>query len=369
MKHFLLLFVSLVSISTYACGNEYGNTAKGEKRYDSYSFLHPYRLKFNSPQIESRIAEIELQLQKDSTNFKHWSDLSLNLMKKGQVDSALSILKPLALKYPKEYIVIANLGTAHELKNELDSALKYISKGLKLNPNSHRGSEWVHVAILKAKINRRKNKNHILKTPIITENLFFTQVKDSTRKNYFSHVQRQIMYQIETRAPFTPAPNQVITNLFLNLAKLNFKYGTVEGGFAALIQAEFFNDNSGIQKEIEQEYDAISKKRQSLQFKENKSFERTLKHMRLTNPKKYLTIWNPKMIPNKKPELDSSATLVSKVEPIKKESTPPKKMVKPEIQEEKQTTKDSNWSLYLIGLTIVLLFFLRRFKNKGEVKN
>jgi tetratricopeptide (TPR) repeat protein len=359
MKNILLLFVSLVSFSSFACGNEYG----------SYSFLRPYQLKFHDNKIDNRIKELQIKLKSDSTNFKHWSDLSLNLMKKGEVDSALTLLKPIAIKHPKEYIVIANLGTAYELKNELDSALKYISEGLRLNPKSHRRSEWIHVAILKAKIKRNRNKDYILRTPIISEKLFFEHVIDRTKRHYFSTVQGQIFYQIKTRAPFTPAPNQVITNLFLNLARLNFKYGTIEGAFTALIQAEYFNDNSEIQKQIEEQYDLVTEKRHDIHYKKNQFFERELGHQKLISPKIYLPLWNrripePQIVEIDTIKIDSSKNQTN-TEPIKatKETISPKKTP------EKEAKKENLWSLYLIGLTLVLLFFLRKFKKNVDEKN
>lgn len=53
-------------------------------------------------------------------------------MKLGKADVALEILKELNYHYPNEYKIVANLGTAYELNAELDSALKYIKKGIKL---------------------------------------------------------------------------------------------------------------------------------------------------------------------------------------------------------------------------------------------
>ena len=60
-------------------------------------------------------------------------------------------------KYPNEYVVIANLGTTYELMGNNEKALEYIKKGMKLNPRSHNGSEWIHVESVGSE-NRHREK-------------------------------------------------------------------------------------------------------------------------------------------------------------------------------------------------------------------
>lgn len=51
----------------------------------------------------------------------------------------------------------ANLGTAYELMGKDELALEWIRKGIERNPESHQGSEWLHVRILEAKIGLKKD--------------------------------------------------------------------------------------------------------------------------------------------------------------------------------------------------------------------
>ncbi len=361
-------------VSSFSCINEYGHTADGEKRDRAYSFLRPSHLKFHKIIINDRIDEIIEKIKIEPGNFKHWSDLAINYMKRGNTDSALAILKPIAIQHPNEYTVIANLGTAYELKNELDSALKYISHGFKLNPNSHRKSEWIHIAILKAKIKQRSAGRYLEVNPIISEKLFLRHASNTSNKHSFQDTQNQILYQIKTRAPFTPAPNQVITNLFLNLARLNLKHGTLEGAFAALVQADYFNNNDRIKGQINTQFNEVTNTRQKSRHRINSNFERELKLLKIVEPHKYLALWKRHRIS----EVDTQDTAVQKsteITPLESplpqtelipENTP---INLPELPNDQETTEDSNWSLYLIGLTLVLLFFMRRYKKSIDSKN
>jgi len=85
------------------------------------------------------------------------NDRAVALLHLGQVDEALGILEELEKEKPGLYITAANLGTAYELAGRNEDALRWISEGLKRNPESHQASEWVHVAILKAKLELAKD--------------------------------------------------------------------------------------------------------------------------------------------------------------------------------------------------------------------
>lgn len=170
MSRPLLLFSFLLSsFALYPCGNEYAHTWDGKRIYSRYFFLRDHHRHFDTDKLEKRISSLNQKVEKGEATFKTWSDLALNLMKLGEVDSALSILEPLALEHPEEYNILANLGTCYELSGRLDSALKYISLGLEKNPNSHRGSEWIHVKILEAKIKEQQYPGWINTNEIVSQ--------------------------------------------------------------------------------------------------------------------------------------------------------------------------------------------------------
>ncbi len=140
-------------------------------------------------------------------------------MKAGKVDESLTILKELSKNYPNEYALAANLGTAYELSGELDSALYYINKGMRLNPNAHSGSEWVHIKILETK-KQLLNDSSYLKTRTVLE-LTPKQESDST-------VRKQLEIQIRERFPFTPNHDEIMASLMIDLGDCYVKTLSIE---------------------------------------------------------------------------------------------------------------------------------------------
>ncbi len=84
-------------------------------------------------------------------DYKLLSDFAWKLARKNELSTAEKILVTLEKKYPGEYNIIANLGTVYELQNKPRQALQYITKAVQLSPESHYGSEWLHINILKMK--------------------------------------------------------------------------------------------------------------------------------------------------------------------------------------------------------------------------
>ncbi len=116
--------------------------------------------------------DIEVEMKrfhdlKNRVDFKGRSDYAAVLLKLGKTKKALEILENLVQKYPNEYNVVVNLGTAYELNGNPELALKYISKAIKLNPLSHNESEWIHEEILKARIALKTNPDYLKQNSIL----------------------------------------------------------------------------------------------------------------------------------------------------------------------------------------------------------
>ncbi len=85
----------------------------------------------------------------------------------GRIDQAVEQLEALAKAQPDTYSLAANLGTAYELKGELALAHTWITRAMELNPQSHQGTEWLHLAILKARMALKTHPNHLRNQRII----------------------------------------------------------------------------------------------------------------------------------------------------------------------------------------------------------
>jgi tetratricopeptide (TPR) repeat protein len=136
---------------------------------------------------------------------------------------------------PNDYAVAANLGTAYELLGDNENALKWIQTGISRNPDSHDGTEWVHVKILEAKIAAAKDPLWLEKhsvvgaefgTDVIPKFLFTNGGPTEFREDPSSLI-RAIGYQLQERLEFVPAPDPFVGDLLFDLANAMAVSGAV----------------------------------------------------------------------------------------------------------------------------------------------
>lgn len=257
----VLLTLLIVPTISYPCGNEYGETLDGTRMYGRYFYLSPDMRIFNEGQLKEHLNDLYRRSKGLSGDYKIWSDIAVNLMKLGKADSAVKILAPLVAKYPKEYNILANLGTAYELVGALDSALKYISKGFEVNPQSHNGSEWIHVKILEAKILEKQSPGWLAMNPIVEIQDIVERFKGLKESRLVYTANRHFSYQIRTRAPFTPAPNKVMANLMTALGDFNTEHGTYENALLAYANALEYQDTYYVERSIKDRIRELNRKR------------------------------------------------------------------------------------------------------------
>lgn len=80
---------------------------------------------------------------------------------------AIDTLLALEAAHPGRYATASTLGTAYELAGDNESALRWIQTGIQRNPESHGGTEWLHVKILEAKLALASNPEHLRGNPIV----------------------------------------------------------------------------------------------------------------------------------------------------------------------------------------------------------
>lgn len=88
-------------------------------------------------------------------SFAETINYSVALIHVDRAEQAVETLVALETKQPGAYETATNLGTAYELVGKLEDAATWIGKGIQRNPASHDGTEWLHLAILRAKIKLR----------------------------------------------------------------------------------------------------------------------------------------------------------------------------------------------------------------------
>jgi tetratricopeptide (TPR) repeat protein len=219
---FVLAIILFSVTRSFACGNYfYALNKEGKLVPLGYDWKFPFNRNFNPELNVTKLKKLEARLKKER-NYMLLSDYALCLMKLGKSKEALEILAELYKHYPNEYKIAANLGTAYELNGQTDSALKYIKRGLQLNPHDHEGSEWIHVRILEAKLEMKKNPAYLSNHTVL--GLTDAQKNDST-------ILQHLSIQLQERVPFTPpapTPNELMASLFVDMAEISANIRSIE---------------------------------------------------------------------------------------------------------------------------------------------
>lgn len=249
----LVILLNFCSASR-ACLNHYyyGVDKEGKLHVvNEESGFHMFNSGFYITSIQYEMQDI-LQKMIVERSYMALSDYSICLMQAGKKEEALKILQELYSKYPGEYQLASNLGTAYELNGQNDSALKYIRRGMELNPAEHEGSEWVHVSILETKIQLAKNPDYLKTYRVL--NLTEAQLNDTV-------VASQIELQLRERFPFCPGPDLIMAQLITDLADITMNTSSLElaKGFYG-IGIYYFGDSSEVSLRKQAECIALLKK-------------------------------------------------------------------------------------------------------------
>lgn len=148
MKRFLIfLFISLLSLSSTACLNEIG-IIRGVTtvKINEWELAKPYVSK-------AELRDYILTAKKGCGGAEEiCSDLVIAYLYNGEFAKALDLSTRLVARFPKKYEIVMTHAGALELNGKFAEALRFIRKGMKINPASHENSEWIHVKILEARI-------------------------------------------------------------------------------------------------------------------------------------------------------------------------------------------------------------------------
>ncbi len=156
-------------------------------------------------------------------------DYAVALIRLGRHADAIETLVALEAARPGVYETAANLGTAYELVGKLEEAALWIARGIDRNPRSHAGTEWLHAAILHAKLKLRDDPAW-LKTHSVIDSAHVGQREAA-------EIVRAIDYQLGERLQFVSAPDAVVCDLFYQAAL------RVTGDGAEERRADYFRES------------------------------------------------------------------------------------------------------------------------------
>lgn len=238
MKRFLVLSLLVLSIPALSCLNFYYSINDDGHLHEITDFHESFRRfnkNFNLKRIDSKLRSYESDIQANK-DYQLLSDYAVLLMKAGKTEASKELLYHLYIAHPTEYQLAANLGTAFELCGEVDSALKYIERGIELNPEAHEGSEWVHLDILNTKKELELDSSYLSHHTVL--NLSESDKQDSTILN-------QIFIQVHERFPFSPGPDPIMASLMVDLGDCFANILSIEYAKAMYTLAKnYFGDES-----------------------------------------------------------------------------------------------------------------------------
>lgn len=224
---FVLSLLVCYHLPVMACYNETHVNKNGKSTTRS----EPMALFYNEPDKEEAtkyLAKYELS-KITSYDSDTQSDIAVNLGYLGRYAEALEILVRLQQANPDNYNIAANLGTTYELLGKNELALQFIKKGIQLNPESHDGSEWVHVKILEAKLKMATQSGWIYKNRVLGTGVTFNSKESESLSEKIWNVE----YQLQERIPFTPFPDALLANVFDELGDLYATQQSVELAYVA----------------------------------------------------------------------------------------------------------------------------------------
>ncbi|GGF00016.1 tetratricopeptide repeat protein [Flavobacterium limi] len=213
-KVFLIVLV-LISFKSFACLNgETKYLKNGERVYIDFRGLVPHGHNFTISDFPKLITELD-RLYKKTKDIDYLSDKGYVLIVQKKYEEALKLYLYIEKIEPNRYSTASNIGTLYELTGENQKAYNWIKKSIEINPESHHGSEWLHLKILEAKIKDIKNvsgdfltNNSFGKEAIPKTNLSNKQLKQFAQSLYF---------QVNERMSFIKPEDHIISVLLFEL--------------------------------------------------------------------------------------------------------------------------------------------------------
>ncbi|HEV3028936.1 MAG TPA: hypothetical protein VG457_15260 [Planctomycetota bacterium] len=168
-----------------------------------------------------------------SAGYKARSDYAAALVHRGESRKAVEILESVEAGHPGEYVVAANLGTAYELSGDLVQAHHWIQEGIRRNPRSHEGTEWLHLRILEARQALAQNPSWLRSHSVLGLDFGRDASPQAPRSwpkgaHDAEDVITALAYQLHERLAFVPPPDPLVGGMIADLADLLVLFRNVD---------------------------------------------------------------------------------------------------------------------------------------------
>ena len=217
----MVLFL-FVGQSGQCCINEYRTLLSGKVIFTDAGNAAPIG-RFNAnnkPYLLKKLREAD-SIYRQTGKLEDYSDLGSMLIYTGQYLKAKQIFQDIEQKTPGLYQTASNLGTVYELLGQNDSALYWIKRAVEINPNSHNGSEWIHVKILEAKAKANGDEKYLWTYSILS--LDFGDDKTPVNKNNLDlqNLRDHLYDQLNERMSFIKPKDPIVAQLLFDLGNVS----------------------------------------------------------------------------------------------------------------------------------------------------
>ena len=213
----ILIAISLlIGANIFACINEHRTLLTGEVVLTDPSSGKIWNRDIDTLELRKKANLLIKSCDSELQNVESWSDYGAALIYLGELKKAKRIYEDIENKHPDLYSTASNLGTIYELINKPDSALLWIKKSIEINPNSHMGSEWIHVKILEFKI----SKSSDYKTSILNLKFGKGTIPSNPEKYDLEKMRRDIWHQLRERSNFIKPKNKIVGNIYFDLGNI-----------------------------------------------------------------------------------------------------------------------------------------------------
>lgn len=255
---FLLIGLLLLVRSGLACLWTYATNLDG--RVEEISSLPPGAFADGLVQKKPReywlkwLGELKQRSAKEPDNHQLRNDYAVMLVRAGELTEALAVLNDIEATKPGLYPTAANLGTVYELSGDVEKALHWIQEGLARNPQSHSGSEWLHVRILQAKQKLGDDpdwlKTHSIlglnfgdeSRPVRPTNKEFAALGESQS---WEDLDSHLTIQLRERTSLVEPPDPIVADLLSDLSNVLALKGQLENAIAVAELAQRYEPPRG----------------------------------------------------------------------------------------------------------------------------
>lgn len=238
-RFFFPLLFSFFGFKVTACINEYSTQLNGEV-LKGISIRGVFRHEPFNKKAKRKFAKQLLQHYYLSDSIEYYSNYAVQLVLLGEYQLAKKVYLEIEQRKPNQYITASNLGTVYELIGKPDSALIWINRSLELNPKSHNGSEWIHVAILEFKLRNKQEYNR----SILKLNFGKEEIPSNPSKINLLHLQIDLSYQLMERTKLVKPKDLIVGNLYFDYGNILAQTSNVESALECYHEAERYGFHS-----------------------------------------------------------------------------------------------------------------------------